>query len=55
MNNLLSMFFRNPSDESVGFAEVLPWEDTVMAMDEIGTLIEDLQRSGDYAVQKWTV
>ena len=49
-------FFRfifNVAD--LGFHDVLPWEDTQLAMDEIGTLIEDIQRNGDYAVQKWTV
>lgn len=36
------------------FSEVLPWEDTVMAINELGTLIDDLQKQGDYAINKWT-
>jgi hypothetical protein len=36
------------------FAEVLPWEDTVMAINELGTLIDDLQKQGDYAIKRWT-
>jgi len=42
-----------PSQDS-GFAEVLPWEDTVMAMNELGAIIEDLKKHGDYAIEKWT-
>lgn len=49
-----SMFQRKTGDEYSGFAEVLPWEDTIMAMNEIGTMIDDLQKQGDYAISKWT-
>ena len=38
----------------IGFAEVLPWEDTVMAMNELGSLIDDLQKHGDFAIEKWS-
>lgn len=37
-----------------GFMEVLPWEDTNMAINELGTMIDDLQKMGDYAVEKWS-
>ncbi|MDO4960713.1 MAG: hypothetical protein Q4E57_02485 [Eubacteriales bacterium] len=40
--------------EYTGFAEVMPWDDTIMAMNEIGTMIDDIQKQGDYAVEKWT-
>ena len=36
------------------FVEVLPWEDTIMAMNELGTMIDDLQKQGDYAIEKWS-
>ncbi len=49
-----AMFRRRTGDDYSGFAEVLPWDDTVMAMNEIGTMIDDLQKQGDYAVQKWS-
>lgn len=49
-----SMFRRQTGDDYSGFAEVLPWDDTIMAMDELGTMIEDLQKQGDYAVEKWS-
>ena len=49
------LYFRFDGSGDTGFAEALPWDDTDLAIDEIGTLIEDLQRSGDYAIQRWTV
>ena len=36
-----------------GVAEVLPWKDTDLAMEELGTIIEDMQRDGKYALEKW--
>lgn len=36
-----------------GFGEVLPWEDTDLAMNELGTMIDDLQKQGDIAIKKW--
>ena len=50
--SVLSHLFGGGID--VGFAEVLPWEDTVMAMNELGSLIDDLQKHGDYAIEKWS-
>ena len=49
-----SMFSRKTGDDYSGFAEVMPWEDTVMAMNELGTMIDDLQKQGDYAIEKWS-
>lgn len=49
-----AMFQRSVGDDYSGFKEVLPWEDTVMAMNELGTMIDDLQKQGDYAVGKWS-
>ncbi len=37
-----------------GFDDVMPWEDTVMAINEVGTMIDDLQKNGDYAIEKWS-
>lgn len=42
------------SNDYSGLAEVMPWEDTVMAMSELGTMIDDLQKQGDYAIDKWS-
>jgi len=49
-----SLLRRKTGDDYSGFVEVLPWEDTIMAINELGTLIDDLQKHGDYAVEKWT-
>lgn len=49
-----AMFRRKTGDDYSGFAEIMPWEDTVMAMNELGTMIDDLQRQGDYAIEKWS-
>lgn len=49
-----SLFQRNVSQDYSGFVEVMPWEDTVLAINELGTLIDDLQKQGDYAIEKWT-
>ncbi len=49
-----TMFRRKTGDDYSGFAEVMPWEDTIMAMNELGTMIDDLQKQGDYAIEKWS-
>lgn len=49
-----AMYRRQTGDDYSGFAEVLPWEDTIMAMNELGTMIDDLQKQGDYAIEKWS-
>lgn len=49
-----TMFRRQTGDDYSGFVEVLPWEDTIMAMNELGTMIDDLQKQGDYAIEKWS-
>ena len=51
--SLLSRIGGQTGDYS-GFVEVLPWEDTIMAMNELGTMIDDLQKQGDYAIEKWS-
>ena len=48
------IFQRQTGDDYCGFAEVLPWDDTVMAINELGTIIDDLQKLGDYAIEKWS-
>ncbi len=49
-----AMFRRKTGDDYSGFAEVMPWEDTIMAINELGTMIDDLQKQGDYAIEKWS-
>lgn len=49
-----TMFRRKSGDDYSGFVEVMPWKDTFMAMNELGTMIDDLQKHGDYAIEKWS-
>ncbi len=49
------LLLRVMSSDYSGFSEVMPWEDTVQAINELGTLIDDLQKQGDYAIEKWTL
>ena len=49
-----SIFGANAGNKYVTFADVLPWEDTQLAINELGTLINDLQKHGDYAIDKWS-
>lgn len=51
---LIGRIFSQLDGDGTGFTEVLPWEDTVMAINELGTMIDDLQKQGDYAIEKWT-
>lgn len=41
-------------DDYSGFVEVMPWDDTIMAINELGTMIDDLQKQGDDAIKKWS-
>lgn len=45
---------RRAGDDYCGYSEVLPWEDTIMAINELGPMIDDLQKQGDYAIEKWS-
>lgn len=49
-----TIFSRQTGDDYSGFTEVMPWEDTVMAINELGTIIDDLKNHSDHAVDKWT-
>ena len=53
--SLLECFFRraNGTEEFSGFAEVMPWLDTDVAMDELGAMLDDLQKLGDHGIEKW--
>ena len=50
-----SLMQRNMNKDYSGFKEIMPWEDTILAINELGTLIDDLQKQGDYAIEKWSV
>jgi len=40
-------------EEHTGFEEVLPWEDTELAIREVGAIIHDIQMLGKLGVDKW--
>ena len=46
--------FGNKPDYT-GFAEVLPWKDTEMAIIELWAMISDIQKYGDSAIEMWKV
>ena len=46
-------FFLKQNNEYTDFGEVLPWEDTDKAINELGALIDDIQTMGDLAIEKW--
>jgi hypothetical protein len=52
---LYPLFALSQKDQDYcGFEDVMPWEDTVMAINEVGTMIDDIQKNGDYAIEKWS-
>ena len=46
------MFFKQ-HQEYTGFSEVLPWYDTDKVSEELGAIINDLQTTGDMAIEIW--
>lgn len=42
-------------NERSGFKIVEPWKDTEIAIKELGTLINDVQKMGDLGIKKWKI
>lgn len=42
-------------DERSGFMLVKPWKDTLLAIQELGALINDIKQLGDNAIRKWDI
>jgi hypothetical protein len=40
-------------EKGIGFYEVIPTEETMCAIREIGAIIGDIQKLGDLGVEKW--
>lgn len=53
--SLFGIFFggRLRETDFTGFGEVFPSEDSEAAIRELGAIINDIQRMGDYAIEKW--
>lgn len=55
---ILSFIFGNNSSEQeeyTGYSDVMPWRETEIAIREIGAIITDIQKLGDFGVEKWKV
>ena len=50
---LLAFLFLGKEDKYSGFAEILRWTDTDIAIKEVGTIIDDIKTMGDAAIEKW--
>ena len=50
---VLANLFGGGSNEYTGYDEVLPGKDTDRAVKELGAMINDIQKLGDFAVEKW--
>ena len=48
-----SLFNMWRKPEYTGFAEVIPWKDTEIAIIELWAMISDIQKYGDSAIQQW--
>lgn len=46
-------FIWHKCEEFSGFDEILPWEDTDLAIKEVATIIGDIKTLGDLGVDKW--
>ena len=46
-------FIWHKAEEFSGFTEILPWEDTDLAIKEVATVIDDIKTLGDFGVEKW--
>lgn len=55
-NGLLGLLFPNTASENeeyTGFSNVFPMKDTEKAIREVGAMISDIQKFGDYGIEKW--
>ena len=53
-NGVFAALGTNPAlGEYTGFDEVLPGKDTERAIRELGAIINDIQKLGDYAIERW--
>ncbi len=53
---LFGLLFNNSASEKeeyTGFSNVFPMQDTEKAIREIGAVISDIQKMGDYGIEKW--
>jgi hypothetical protein len=42
-----------PNNSSIGFSEVFPTAESESAIREIGAIVNDIQKLGDFGIEKW--
>jgi hypothetical protein len=50
--NIISMFTVN-TDKGTGFSEIIPTDESEIAIKEAYAIISDIQKLGDFAIEKW--
>jgi hypothetical protein len=50
---LLGFGNQNDKDDHTGYREILPEKDAEISIREIGAMINDIQKLGDYGIEKW--
>lgn len=49
----LKLLFGGKIDEHTGYTEVTPMENTETAIRELGAVVSDIQKFGDFGIEKW--
>lgn len=52
-NGLLAFLFHMPKKDYTGYSDVMPGRDLEKARKELGAMINDLNKNGDLAIDKW--
>jgi len=47
------LFFMMPLEKGIGFMEVIPTEESESAIREVCAIISDIQKLGDFGIEKW--
>lgn len=50
---LLGFLFNNDTKEHTGYTEVLPMRNVEFSIRELGAIISDIQKFGDFGIEKW--
>ena len=50
---LLNLIFGGKEEEHTGYTEVLPVENAEASIRELGAVISDIQKFGDFGIEKW--
>ena len=53
IKGLMSFFSQSGETEHTGYSEVLPGDDAELCIKEINAMITDIQKLGDFGIEKW--